>query len=120
MEVKVWGANEKPQSCIIDGLQLSTGATYGKGNITKIDGCKIKMEFCNLSNHKKITLKLKDDFIQKLQKTKNHRDSEILAKQLYRMDPLELFHLTANKEKTKRSEKCRDQGFAGGFGLNQM
>ncbi len=78
------------------------------------------MEFCNLSNHKKITLKLKDDFIQKLQKTKNHRDSEILAKQLYRMDPLELFHLTANKEKTKRSEKCRDQGFAGGFGLNQM
>ena len=36
LEVKVWGAKNKPKSCLIDGLQLSTGCTYGKGNITKI------------------------------------------------------------------------------------
>jgi formylmethanofuran dehydrogenase subunit E len=27
IEMKVWGANKKPKSCLVDGLQLSTGAT---------------------------------------------------------------------------------------------
>ncbi|MCX5710376.1 MAG: formylmethanofuran dehydrogenase subunit E family protein, partial [Candidatus Omnitrophica bacterium] len=38
LEVKVFGALKKPKSCFIDGLQLSTGATYGKGNIQKYKG----------------------------------------------------------------------------------
>ncbi|MGD9014912.1 MAG: formylmethanofuran dehydrogenase subunit E family protein, partial [Candidatus Omnitrophota bacterium] len=29
LSVRVWGAQRKPKSCCIDGLQLSTGATYG-------------------------------------------------------------------------------------------
>jgi formylmethanofuran dehydrogenase subunit E len=94
LDVKVWGATQKPKSCLIDGLQLSTGSTYGKGNIKKINGSKIKIDFCNLVNHKKITLKLKDNFIQRLQRTKTHKDSEALARQLYNTDPLELFSLT--------------------------
>jgi len=43
LEVKVYGANQKPKSCLIDGLQLSTGATFGKGNIRKLAGKNIKI-----------------------------------------------------------------------------
>lgn len=96
LKVRVWGAAKKPKSCLIDGLQLSTGSTYGKGNIKKLNGRKIKIDFCNLANHKKIILKLKDNFIQRLQRTKTHRDSERLAKQLYNIDPLELFTLSTH------------------------
>ncbi len=35
IDVNYFGPIETPKSCIIDGLQLSTGATFGKGNITK-------------------------------------------------------------------------------------
>ena len=92
LEVKVWGANKKPESCLIDGLQLSTGATYGKGNISKLDGSAIKIEFGNLTNRKRITLRLKDSLIKELEKAKMHRDSEVLAKKLYRREDSEFFN----------------------------
>ncbi len=91
LDVKVWGANKKPGSCLIDGLQLSTGATYGKGNIAKFNGPAIKIKFCNRINYKKITLSFKGGLIQRLNETKTHKDSELLAKQLYKTKPLEIF-----------------------------
>ena len=94
LEVKVWGANKKPRSCLIDGLQLSTGATYGKGNIRKLNSSIIKVGFHNYLNHKKITLRFKDSLIQKLKETKTHRNSKILAKRLYKTDYSKLFNLT--------------------------
>ncbi len=58
LDVKVWGANYKPKSCLIDGLQLSTGATYGKGNIQKFDGAQIKIQVRDKFNKKSVTLGL--------------------------------------------------------------
>lgn len=94
LDVSVWGANKKPRSCLIDGLQLSTGATYGKGNIKKLKGTKIKIEFSSRLNHKKNTLMLKDALMQKIKQAKTHKDAELLAKQLYKEDHLTLFRLT--------------------------
>jgi len=94
LEVKVWGATQKPKSCLLDGLQLSTGATYGKGNIEKLNGRAIKIEFCNRANNKKIILKLKNSLIQRLKETKTHRNSQLLARQLYKTDNSKLFNLT--------------------------
>jgi formylmethanofuran dehydrogenase subunit E len=94
LDVNVRGASQKPKSCLIDGLQLSTGSTYGKGNIKKFKGHTIKIDFCNLGNHKKITFTLKDGLIRILQRAKTHKDSELLARRLYNTDPLELFSLT--------------------------
>ncbi len=94
LAVKVWGANKKPKSCLIDGLQLSTGATYGKENIEKLNSSIIKMEFRNLLNHKEIILKLTDKLVEELKKTNRHKDSEILAKRLYKTDHAKLFNLT--------------------------
>lgn len=96
INVKVWGADKKPKSCLIDGLQLSTGATYGKGNIQKLNGSEIKMEFYNRANHKKIILKFKQELMQKLKEAKTHRDSELLAKRLYKTDYDKIFNLIPN------------------------
>ena len=96
LNVKVYGANEKPKSCLIDGLQLSTGATYGKGNIQKFNGPIIRIEFYNQLSRKRISLKLKDDLRQILEATKIHRDSEALAKELYKTNYCKLFNLTPN------------------------
>jgi len=96
LSVKVCGANKKPKSCLIDGLQLSTGATYGKGNIQKFNGSVIRIEFYNQLNKKSIGLKLKAGLRQILEVTKTHRDSEALAKELYKTNYCKLFDLTPN------------------------
>jgi formylmethanofuran dehydrogenase subunit E len=83
LEVKSRGAVNKPKSCLVDGLQLSTGATYGKGNIKRLSGREIKIEFLNRQNNKKLTLTLNKKLIKDLNSTQTHRDCELLAKKLY-------------------------------------
>lgn len=94
LEVKIWGAQKKPRSCLIDGLQLSSGATYGKGNIKKIKGKKIKIEFRDMVKRKKLDLSLEKPILEKLNKVKTHRDAELLARQLYKSRGVNLFTLT--------------------------
>jgi len=96
LKIKVQGVGKKPKSCLIDGLQLSTGATYGKGNIQKLNGTIIRIEFYNQLSKKRIILKLKDGLRQKLDAAKTHQDSEALAKELYTTNYCKLFNLTPN------------------------
>jgi len=95
LRVNVWGANRKPQSCFIDGLQLSTGATYGKGNIKKLNGSLIKVRFRNCANNRKIALEFKDSLIKKLNQARTHRESELLAKKFYKIGCSGLFDLNS-------------------------
>lgn len=90
------GAVKKPQSCLIDGIQISTGCTYGKGNIQKIENDEIQVLFCNLRNKKKVKMSLKEDVIKKLDNLKGHKESEAFARNLYKTDPLNIFYLTPN------------------------
>lgn len=93
LKVVVSGAGKKPKSCLADGLQLSTGATYGKGNIRKINGNKIQIFFRALKSNKALNLTLKSGLIQKLEGLKTHRDSEHFAKILAGATPGKLFNL---------------------------
>lgn len=90
-ELKVWGALKRPKSCIIDGLQLSTGCTYGKGNIKKYAGTVIKIFFRNLKDGRDISLGLKPQTIESLKSADNHLSAEKLARQFYRMKAGSLF-----------------------------
>jgi len=96
LKVKVWGANQKPKSCLIDGLQLSTGATYGKGNIIKCVGPAIKIEITNRQNQKKITLSFKDPLAKQLGLVKAHMDAQNLARALYRTEYSKLFKIRSS------------------------
>ena len=93
LAIKVKGAYKKPKSCLIDGLQLSTGATFGKGNIRKLSGRHIQVIFYNLNNKRKIALSLKDSLEFKLGKLQDHQDSEVFAEKIYKMSSNELFNL---------------------------
>jgi len=92
MEVRVFGANIKPKSCLIDGLQLSTGATFGKGNIKKFSGSDIKIIICNLKNHKKVSLSLAKELKKELDCLKGHSDSERFARRLLNKDTRKIFN----------------------------
>jgi len=94
LDVRVFGANMKPKSCLIDGLQLSTGATFGKGNIKKVNAESIMIVFKNRDNNKRIFLGFNQSLIADLKKVKTHRDSESLARKLYKAAPLGIFELT--------------------------
>jgi len=93
LNVKVYGANIKPKSCLIDGLQLSTGATYGKGNINKYTADKIKIIVFNLGNNKRIQLSLKKSITEKLDSLRSHFESEEFAKKLLKIKRQDIFDL---------------------------
>ncbi|MFA4888380.1 MAG: formylmethanofuran dehydrogenase subunit E family protein [Candidatus Omnitrophota bacterium] len=92
LTVKVWGATQKPKSCLIDGLQLSTGATYGKGNIEKVEAKKIKILIINKKTNHRLELVLKKFLIDQLDSLKEHKDSELFAKALFKTDLDSLFY----------------------------
>ena len=89
--VKVYGATLTPKSCLVDGLQLSTGATYGKGNIEKFSGEEIRMEARCKERKGALRLRLNADLIKKLDGTKTHHDAEALAKKLFTANHSQLF-----------------------------
>jgi formylmethanofuran dehydrogenase subunit E len=91
LRVKVWGAKDKPRSCLIDGLQLSTGCTYGKGNIVKYNGAVVKVNFYNRDTKEGIDLLLSDEVIKKLEKAIDRPSSEMLAREIYKTKPERLF-----------------------------
>lgn len=47
IKVVVKAPPNPPASCIIDGLQISTGATYGKRNIELLPAQHLEIEFLN-------------------------------------------------------------------------
>lgn len=58
--VIVWTGINPPISCIIDGIQMSSGCTMGKGNISINHENIPKAEFIN-NNGKKVNISLKSD-----------------------------------------------------------
>ncbi len=82
-----------PLSCLIDGIQISSGCTLGKGNITvQPDGIP-KAYFTN-KNGKHIEISLKPDIKHEIDTTVKERDAEIYSKQLFRKSNQELFDLS--------------------------
>lgn len=91
LEVRVWGAQKKPRSCLVDGLQLSTGATYGKGNIRKYAFPRIKILIRNSENKKALTLGLSAYLLKELSGLKGHSDSERFARRLLKISTEKIF-----------------------------
>lgn len=101
LKVKVWGTEKKPKSCLLDGLQLSTGATYGKGNIRRMCGNEIKILFRNLKNSREIEMRLKEDVANKLKVLLGRKESDAYARALYKIHPRNIFRLKAKNMKRR-------------------
>ena len=85
------GANP-PISCIIDGIQMSSGCTLGKGNIKVNNDNIAKAEFNN-NNGEKVEISLKSDIKNEID-TKVTRENIIeYSKKLYDKNDDELFEI---------------------------
>jgi len=81
-----------PDSCVIDGIQSSTGCTMGKHNITVEDGKGITAEFTDRNTSVKI--KLRDDILARIRATLDSEEKyNSLMKSLVDADPMELFQV---------------------------
>jgi len=60
VEVIVACSGKPPQSCLVDGLQVSTGATYGKRNITIVEAPEIKVTVTDKKTNRKLGFTLAD------------------------------------------------------------
>lgn len=91
LKVKVRGVTQKPKSCLVDGLQLSTGATYGKGNIAKSPSGMIEVSIASPEKQRSLSIRLKAGLIKELKRIKGHSGAEALARKLYKTDPDKIF-----------------------------
>ena len=82
-----------PDSCVIDGIQSSTGCTMGKKNITVVEKPGVEAVFT--SKHKMLNIKLKDEVIEKIKN--NMTDEDIpheLIEELEEAELSDIFEIT--------------------------
>lgn len=58
IKVTVHCPPQPPPSCMVDGLQISTGATYGKRNIELVPSDEIVVQFVNTDTNEHLTLRV--------------------------------------------------------------
>lgn len=81
-----------PESCFVDGVQFSTGCTFGKGNISLEEGQGLKVTF--KKDNKKLILRLKKEIIEEMNSLPPQEEAwEKLAKDLYRREIKKIFEI---------------------------
>lgn len=81
-----------PQSCFADGVQLSTGCTFGKRNISLEEGEGLFVTF--KKNNQKLALKLKEEIIDEMNSLPSEEKAwEDLARDLYKREINEIFEI---------------------------
>jgi len=86
----VWTGTTPPLSCIIDGIQFSSGCTLGKGNITVQPDNTAKALFTNKAG-KQLTITLKPEIIQEIESTVTKENMHEYSQEFYKKTAKELF-----------------------------
>ena len=82
LEALVMVPLKTPFSCIIDGVQCSTGCTLGKLNIKAINSRKFEVIVKNRRNGKVVVIKIKRSIIDKLRSLRDMRKAVEFLKSL--------------------------------------
>ena len=78
IEAFVRCAGRTPESCLLDGIQFSTGCTLGKQNITHTVGAPIEARFRTRDTGKEVTLGLNEGKVREAVR-RMHEDGEAAA-----------------------------------------
>lgn len=81
-----------PVSCIIDGIQLGSGCTLGKGNITVKNENTPRAEFSD-ENGKKITITLHEKVKQEIDDKVTKENILLYSKDMYNRKNVDLFQI---------------------------
>lgn len=91
-KVIVWTGIKPPISCIIDGIQISSGCTLGKGNISvNFDGVP-KARFSN-NDGKHVEIVLKTGIQEEIDTTVTGKNIIHYSEQIYQRPNQELFDI---------------------------
>ena len=88
----VYTGTSPPISCMVDGIQLSSGCTLGKGNIEVIDDKRPLAEFYNRSD-KRLKIKLKDSLREEIDSTVTEENMISYTQNLWKKNDEELFDI---------------------------
>ena len=89
----VWTGTTPPLSCIIAGLQMSSGCTLGKGNILVHQEGFPKVQFTN-NDGKKIEITLKPAIKQEIDTTVTEENIVSFSEKFYQRADQELFDIS--------------------------
>ncbi len=82
-----------PRSCVVDGVQLSSGCTLGKGNIAVLDHGKVTAIFTSKKDDRAVRVSLRKEHEEKIISTSTEA-MEGLAEELYSLTDEELFEVS--------------------------
>ncbi len=82
-----------PQSCVVDGVQLSSGCTLGKGNIAVIDHGKVAAIFTSKENGEIVKVTLREEISNRITSSAPER-LEVLAEELYSVPDEQMFEIS--------------------------
>ncbi len=88
----VWTSDIPPMSCVIDGIQMSSGCTVGKGNLTLLSGNIPKVRF-STNDGKKIEIYLRESVKNEIDSTVTEQNIVSYSEKLYQKSDQELFEI---------------------------
>lgn len=91
--VIIWTGLKPPVSCIIDGIQMSSGCTLGKGNISINPDVIPKARFSN-NNGKYIEIALKASVKHEIDKTVTEENMVSFSTRLFQTSNQKLFDIS--------------------------
>ena len=91
--VVVWAGTTPPLSCIIDGLQMSSGCTLGKGNILVHQEGSPKAQFTS-NDGKKMEITLKPSVKDEIDTTVTEENIVSFSEKFYQRTDQELFDIS--------------------------
>ena len=100
LSVIVNTGNNPPLSCVVDGIQVATGCTLGKGNIAVTNLNEISAAF--QAKHKAIQVKMKTEVFQNLKSELLHGNPEKMeetARKISSIPDAKLFSIEELAEK---------------------
>jgi formylmethanofuran dehydrogenase subunit E len=89
----VWTGTSPPMSCIIDGIQISSGCTLGKGNITVYPDSLPKAIFSDDKDKNQVEIRLKPSVQQEIDTRVTKENMIVFSEQLFRKPIDELFDI---------------------------
>lgn len=93
MYANVYTGNKPPLSCLVDGIQMSSSCTLGKGNITVNKGSFAMANFMDEVGNK-LVIELKKEMREKVDREMSKEGEEERSLELFLMDNSLLFDVT--------------------------
>lgn len=94
--------NQRPLSCLVDGVQFSSSCTLGKGNIFIVNEGKPVADF--VSDEINLSIELNEKVRKEIERRMTRETEEAIAIEIFNLNEDELFNI---KISTKRSEQSR-------------